>query len=83
MAVCPLSIISGKQAQCKHDCAYCPPSSLDSIAQNTNYFDYLQCLNFPNDMFGNGLAESGLHEVASSLEGVACAIIDLKDMSES
>ena len=70
MAVCPLSILSGNQKLCGDDCAYCPPKDLETIAHNTGYFDYLQCLNFPNDMFGNGMASAGLQSIADSIECV-------------
>lgn len=76
MTICPLSILSGKQAQCHHDCAYCPPKDLETFAHNTSYFDYFQCLNFPNDMFGNGMAETGLSEIASAIDSISSAITD-------
>lgn len=76
MAICPLSILSGKQTQCNHDCAYCPPGDFERFARNTNYFDYFQCLNYPNDMFGNGMAEDGLSQIASAIDGISSAITD-------
>lgn len=78
MAICPLSILSGKQTQCKKDCEYCLPKDFELLAHNTNYFDYLQCLNFPNDMFGNGMAENGLSQIASAIGDVSTAITDME-----
>jgi hypothetical protein len=78
MAICPLSILSGKQTQCEKNCAYCPPRDFELFANNTNYFDYLQCLNYPNDMFGNGMAENGLSQIASAIGDVSMAITDMK-----
>ena len=77
MAFCPLAMIAGKQVGCSNDCEYCPPKDFASIAHYSSYFDYLQYLNFPNDMFGNGMAETGLSEVASALGEVALSIQDL------
>ena len=74
MAVCPLSILSGNQKLCGDDCAYCPPRDFEQMSNNTKYFDYLQCLNFPNDMFGNGAAIDGLQAVANSIDNLANAI---------
>lgn len=71
MEFCPLSMISGNAQICNHDCAYCPPKAIDRIA---NYSEYWQCLNFPNDMFGNGMAKDGLGYISDSLDNLANAI---------
>lgn len=62
--ICPLSIISGKIVECENQCEYCIPDDIRNIER---HFEYLECLNYPNDFFGNGLAENGLNEIASAI----------------
>lgn len=69
--VCPLSMIGGKPFLCEHACAHCIPESIEEMASNLGY---LECLNLPNDMFGNGCAESGLTAVASSIYALSHSV---------
>ena len=71
MSLCPLSMISGNATECDGACEFCPPQSLNKIA---SYCEYFQCLNFPNDMFGNGMASDGLGSVSEALDRIADTI---------
>lgn len=78
MSICPLSMISGNAINCDGACEYCPPQSLNKIA---SYSEYFQCLNFPNDLFGNGMARDGLDSVSGALDRLADAIENGDDRS--
>ena len=69
--VCPLSMIGGNPIACVRGCDPCIPEAIRKIASNS---DYLECLNFPDDMFGTGSASMGLGEVARAIADVADAM---------
>ena len=71
---CPLSMFFGHPTECENNCAFCPPQDFERIARNTNKFDYLECLNYPDDMFGTGASRSGLDDVAGAISELASAV---------
>lgn len=85
--LCPLSMIAGKPVICDDECAHCIPKSIseiaehsehlsDSISRIAEYSEYLSCLNYPNDMFGEGAAYNGLSSIASSISEMASMMGD-------
>lgn len=69
MAICPLSMVSGKPTACGQGCAYCPPSDVARIAREVSGIGVL--LNTapgdPWDVYG------GLCELAQAVDASAHA----------
>lgn len=71
---CPLGMITGNKVACEHRCSFCPPEDMHEIGKAVDYFQYFQCLNYPDDMFGTGMANSGLGEIADAIGNLASAV---------